>query len=351
MAQRFDAGRLRLEGIASPIAEGVAFNTRLRSSTGFWTSDSGLLVYRTGEFAATGTLTWFDRQGKQVGKLGNPEAYGELAISPDGSRVVAFRRDDLGENLWLIDIDRGVSGRLTTGVGNHSWPVWSPDGKQILFGSNSDFGSNRDGRYHLYRKSAGVSGQDELLFQDDTNKVPSDWSRDGRFVLYTNRTRGVESIWVLPIAEGERKPRKYLASQFLDRNGVFSPDSRWVAYESEISGRAEIYVSPFPDAGAAPAVLVSKDGGSFPRWRRDGKELFYLSPDTKMMAVDVIVGPSFKVSAPKALFDVPDFTYGSDVARTWDVSADGQRFLVDATEQHAVPPLTVVTNWQAKLKK
>jgi Tol biopolymer transport system component len=352
MAQPFAAGSLRLEGSASPLAEGVAFNVRARnSSAGFWTSDAGLLAYRVGELARTGTLIWFDRQGKRIGKLGSAEGYAELVLSPDGSRVVAWRGDDLGQNLWLMDIDRVVSARLTTDAANHSWPVWSPDGKQILYSSNRDDGSNRDGRYNLYRKSAGVSGQDELFFKDETNKVPSDWSRDGRFVLYTNRTTGLESIWVLPMAEGERKPREYLATQSMDRNGVFSPDGHWVAYESEISGRAEIYVSPFPDAASAPAVLVSKDGGSFPRWRRDGKELFYLSPDTKMMVVDVISTPSFKVSAPKTLFDLREFTYGSDVARTWDVSADGQRFLVNATEKQSVRPLTVVTNWHEKLKK
>jgi Tol biopolymer transport system component len=352
MAQPFDARSSRLEGSASPLAEGVALNVRAHyASTGFWSSDAGLLAYRAGELAQAGTLTWFDRRGNPMGRLGNAEGYGELALSPDGSRVVAFRGDDLGENLWLIDIDRVVSARLTTDAANHSWPVWSPDGKQILYGSNRDDGSNRDGRYNLYRKSAGVSTQDELFFKDETNKVPSDWSRDGRFALYTNRTTGVESIWVLPVAEGERKPRKYLTTQFMNRNGMFSPDGRWVAYESEISGRAEIYVSPFPDAASAPAVLVSRDGGSFPRWRRDGKELFFLSPDTRMMAVSVVTGPLFQVSAPKTLFDLPEFTYGSDVARTWDVTADGQRFLVNGTPKQSVPPLTVVTDWQAKWKK
>jgi len=346
MAQPFDPGSLRLRGDASPLAEGLAFNPGAASSSAFWTSDAGLLAYRAGG-SDSSALTWFDRQGRRTGTVGDPAAYGELALSPDGSRVVAFRRDNLGENLWLIDVARGASARLTTDPANHSWPVWSADGKQILFGSNRSGGSQFD----LYRKPAGVSGEEELLLKDESWKVPSDWSRDGRFALFTSRTTDGEDIWVLPMGEGDRKPRKYLATRFRERNGVFSADGRWVAYESEISGRAEIYVSPFPDPGAAPAVLVSTGGGSFPRWRRDGRELYYLSPDTKIMAVEVIPGPSFKVSAPKVLFDVPDFTFASDVARSWDVNADGQHFLVNATGRRGVLPLTVVTNWQAKLKK
>ena len=344
LAQPFDAGALRLEGAPAIFADELS-SSRLSILATFWISNVGLLVYRAGGSDAPSSLTWVDRQGKRIGTLGDPAAYGELALSPDGSRVAAFRRDSIGENLWLTDVARGVSSRLTTGRANHSWPVWSADGKQILFGSN------RDGAFNLYRKSAGVPGDEELVLKDESNKIPSDWSRDGRFVLFTTRNRDREQIWVLPMGKGDRKPRKYLATESRDRNGVFSPDGRWVAYESEMSGRAEIYVSPFPDAGSALAVLVSKDGGSFPRWRRDGRELYYLSPDAKMMAVEISPGPPFQVSAPKALFDLLDFTYTSDVARSWDVSADGQRFLENATEQHSVAPLTVVTNWQARLKR
>jgi serine/threonine protein kinase/Tol biopolymer transport system component len=345
MVQPFDAAKLQLRGDAVPVAEHVGTTGSIGI---FSVSETGVLAYRSQTGLAGSTLMWFDRQGRRLGAIGNPENYQELTLSPDGSRVVVFRSDNIGEDLWLIDVARGSSARLTTDPANESYPVWSPDGKQIAFASNR--GGNM---FNLYRKTAGVSGEEELLLTDENSKAPSDWSRDGSFVLYTTRNQNDEDIWVLPMSEGDRKPRKYLGTQFRERNGVFSPDGRWVAYESEVSGRGEIYASSFPDAGAAPAVLVSTAGGRLSRWRADGRELYYVSPDSKMMAVDVVPGSSFKASLPKPLFDLPAVTTNDPFAWTWAVTPDGKRFLVEiATDRsNTQAPITVVLNWEADVKK
>ena len=159
-------------------------------------------------------------------------------------------------------------------------------------------------------------------------------------------------LWVLPMGEGERKPVQYLTTGFRLRHGSFSPDGRWVMYASNVSGREEIYVSPFPDASVAPAVLVSTEGGTYPRWQRDGRAIYYLSPDSKLMEVEVLRGPSFKVGIPKPLFEVRVRTYPDAAGWLWDITPDGQRFLFNiATDQRINAPLTVITNWQSRLKK
>jgi len=342
MAQPFDVNAMKLLGEPLPIAESVG----AAGSAGFFSaSPSGALAYRP-TTGVTSILSWFDRQGKPIGTLGGPEAYSELAISPDGSQVAAFRRDRVGEDLWLIDVKRASSARLTTDKANESYPVWSPDGIQIVFGSNRN-GTNV---FDLYRKSAGVSGQEELFLKDDGRKLPLDWSRDGRFLLYLYERQGQKSaLWYLPIQEKEPKPVKYLATQFNESNARFSPDGRWVVYASDISSRSEVYVSSFPDATAAPAVLVSTEGGRLPRWRRDGKALYYLSLDSKLTEVEVTPGSPFKVGVPKALFEAPVVQFNDPAGWPWDVT-DDQRFLFN-TKQQSSPPVTVVINWQASLKK
>ena len=159
-------------------------------------------------------------------------------------------------------------------------------------------------------------------------------------------------LWVLPMGEGERKPVQYLTTGFRLRHGSFSPDGRWVMYASNVSGREEIYVSPFPDASLAPPVMVSIEGGRYPRWRRDGKAVYYLSPDSKLVEVEVLQGPSFKVGIPKPLFEARALNSPDAAGWTWDISKDGQRFLFNIqTIQPTNSPLTVITKWQSKLKK
>jgi Tol biopolymer transport system component len=262
---------------------------------------------------------------------------------------VVFRRDSIGEDLWIIELARGSSTRLTTDPANESYPVWSPDGKQIAYSSSR--ASN--GAFDLYKKPAGASGEEDVVLKDEAHKQPSDWSHDGRFLMYVAQAKdGSADLWVLPMGEGERKPVKYLATQFNELDGQFSPDGRWVAYVSDVSKRSEVYVSPFPDAAASPTVLASTAGGTLPRWRRDGKGLYYLAPDRKLMEVEVTLGASIKVGVPKLLFQAPALGVNDPFGWSWDVTADGQRFLLNTTaDQQGIAPLTILTNWQARLKK
>jgi serine/threonine protein kinase len=350
LAQPFDAGKLKLAGDAVPVADSVMTLTGT-PRTAFWMSDAGILAYRTGSrTAANRVLTWVDRQGKQLNKIGEPQGYGELALSPDGSQVAAFRRDNIGENLWIIDLKRGSSSRLTTDKGNQSYPVWSPDGKQIAFSSNGADSSV----FNLYVKAAGVTGQETLLLKSERHKAPLDWSRDGRFLLYsTFLDKNPSDLWVLSLGPGDHTPVKYLATSFNETGARFSPDARWVVYVSNVSSRSEVYVSPFPDAAVAPAVLISTGGGSLPRWRPDGKAIYYLSPDSKLMEVEVTPGSPFKAGVPKVLLDAQGVGGGDQNGWGWDVTPDGQRFLFNrgTDQQGQTPPLTVVTNWQSSLKK
>jgi serine/threonine protein kinase len=348
VVQPFDAGKLKLEGDPTPVVEGVVSPGAAPVRAAFWGSDAGVLAYRTSAGGQSGALTWFDRRGNAHGVVGKPEAYEELALSSDGSQIATLRKDNIGSNLWLLDVARGSSSRLTTNPVGLSYPVWSPNGTQIAFGCST--GTSGLG---LCLKAAGLLGAGEMPLKNGEQGNPLDWSRDGRFLLFA-RSQGPTQVnlWVLPMGEGERKPVKYLATGFRLRHGSFSPDGRWVMYASNVSGREEIYVSPFPDASAAPTVLVSTEGGASPHWRRDGKAVYYLSPDSKLVEVEVLPGSSFRVGIPKPLFEVRVRTYPDAAGWLWDITPDGQRFLFNiATDQRINAPLTVITNWQSRLKK
>ena len=350
MAQAFDARKLEMAGDAVPIAEGLPDAGRPQFSV----SSTGVLVYRTGGAGpSTNQLTWFDRAGKNLGTVGEPGQYNTLAISPDGTRV-AFDRyapQSAGRagDIWLHEFSRGISTQLTFDPGFDGQPAWSPDGSHILFTSN------RDGPLNLYQKVASGAGNEEALLKSNEAKPSYDWSPDGRFLLYGVQGQKVE-VWVLPRTGDDRKPMRYLQTESNVIQARFSPDSRWVAYTSDESGKREVYVSPFP---AAPGVkwMVSKGGGDQPRWRRrDGKELFYISPDRKMMAVEVSTASgAVQAGIPKALFPAPIFGGATLDTTRYDVTADGQKFLINslATETNSAQssPITVVLNWQAGLKK
>jgi Tol biopolymer transport system component len=355
VAQRFDARALRLDGDPVPVVDNVALYRKGIALVS--ASDTGVLAYLAGAGTpmglASSTLTWLDRTGHAAGTVGDREAYGELALSPDGSRVAVFRGD--GENLWFIDVARGARARLTTDPGNQSYPVWSPDGTHIVFGFSPDGMTAFD----LYRKSAGVSGQAAVLLKNEAMKVPLDWSRDGRYLLYGQQPAagtGDWDLWVLPM-EADGKPMTYLATPFVEANATFSPDGRWVAYQSNQSTRFEIYVSPFPDATVAPAALVSTAGGTFPRWARDGRALYYVSADDELMEVPVTPDATFTAGTPVRLFKLPPLqrlTDGGLGGRPWDVTANGQRFLVNAApsqQETARVPIVVDTDWRAKLPR
>ncbi len=312
MAVPFDPRQLALAGEPIPIAEQV---------TSFSASPTGVLVYWAGSTVVNGPsrgnipglLTWFDRTGKVLGTIGDPGLYRTLAISPDGKRVAFERADPQNfphHDIWLYDSARGVSTRFTFDSGWDGNPVWSPDGTHIAFG-----GEKPDtGIFNLYQKPSNLAGEEELLFKSEAQKIPSSWSPDGGFLLFFNPV-GTSHVWVLPLGgtSASRKPFPLEQSDFAQAAGRFSPDGRWIAYHSNESGKDEIYVRPF-DASAAsgspPAAgtavtgkwMVSKDGGTVPLWRGDGKEMFYLAPNGVAMAVDVNTSGVFQAGIPEASF-------------------------------------------------
>ncbi len=342
MTQAFDNRKLEPFGDPVLLVERVG---SFRLGANFSVSESGVLAYR-GTAALSG-LTWFDRQGKSIGSGGEPGAYTDLSLSPDGNRAAVTRTDATGQGLWLFEFARGISTRFTFDTAPDMAPVWSPDGTRIAFRAS------RDGLIGFFEKASNGAGQEVMLLPPGEPKVPNDWSHDGRFLLYSQQASKTKSdLWVMPLA-GARTPVPFLQTEFNQRQGQFSPDSHWVAYVSNESGRPEIYVRPFPTpAGGGSKSRVSSGGADQPRWRRSGKELFYMSLDGKVMAVDVNTGSSFSAGNPKELFRAPIFS-GDDIAQDvfrWDVSADGERFLIDTAAQSS-EPITVVLNWTADSKK
>jgi serine/threonine protein kinase/Tol biopolymer transport system component len=361
MAQPFDATRLKLTGHAVQLADQVSADL---FGGLFSASNTGLLAY-TVNGGNNRRLTWYDRSGKILEHVGEPAVRDELAISPDGTRIAEGRTENLQSwSVWMLDLARGASTRLTfeSGGGN---AVWSPDGSQIIYAPGG--GQSKD----LYLKPASGAEQGQLLLHSDETKWPQDWSRDGRFFLYAQLANARKTdLWVLPLMDGkmmgdrktmmdgqvtgDRKPVPYLVTPFSRIQAQFSPDGRWVVYASNESGAGEVYVQPFPSAAGGKWV-VSNGGGSQPRWSRDGKELFYFTPNETLMAVDVTTtGGAVKLGIPKALFRAPVLggTGGAiNLSWRWDISPDGKRFLINtALDDAASAPLTVLLNWPAALR-
>jgi len=293
-------------------------------------------------------LTWLDRSGKSIGTVGGPDDAGltNVELSPDGKQVAVQRFVNGNWDIWLIDAVRGVPTRFTFDPAVDQRPIWSPDGRRVAFDSN------RKGVYDLYLKLSSGAGADELLLESDQTKGSADWSPDGRFLLYRSSDPQTGSdLWILPVS-GDRKPLPFLKTSFDERNGQFSPDGKWIAYQSNESGRSEIYVQPFPGPGRK--FQISTNGGEQPRWNKNGKEIFYVSLDSMMMAAPVKLSPdgqSLEPRTPAALFPVR--IAGGPLPGTYKqqyaVSADGQRFLVDlAVDEGAASPITIIYNWKPK---
>ena len=341
MAQAFDPGRLEVRGEPMVVADAISSNLGYYDLASFTASSNGVIVYDS-SFLST-RLQWLDRAGKLLSTFGEPGRYDFPRIAPDGKRI-AFAMYDAGTNknqIWVGDVGRGTQMRLTAGPGENLTPIWSPDGERVAFAS--------DGRHQddLIVRGTSGGGGDEALSDEPGQKVPFDWSRDGRYVLYFDRpATGVRNprLSVLPLF-GDRKPFVFYPTttdgQFV---ASFSPDGRWVAFSNAESGRTEVYAASFPDAKRK--VQISVAGGDSPRWRSDGREVIYLGPGRILMAVAVDAGADLKLGEPRSLFELPGG------AERWDVSPDGQRFLVNApvVESNAVP-LSLVVNWTARLKR
>ncbi|NOT26566.1 MAG: serine/threonine-protein kinase [Acidobacteria bacterium] len=348
VAQQFDAARMVLTGEPMTLANGVPVSDYSRS----WVSVSaaGMVAYRTGE-ASQRQLRWFDRSGAARGTVGDPDAtLWHPIISPDGHRVVVVRTVQGNLDLWLRDGPR--SSRLTFSPQEDRFPVWSPDGARVVFRSI------RTGQGDLYQKLINGAGTEERILASDQLKTPASWSADGRYLMYMSQDPETGTdLWVLPM-EGERAPTVFLKTLFREAYGAFSPDGRWVAYQSDESGRPEVYVRPFDSSDAVPADSgassgrwqVSTAGGILPRWRHDGKELYYLNPEGAMMAAPVTVtGSTFEPGAPMTLFPTRIYGGGADVqqGRQYDVAPDG-RFLINTVPDVAAAPITLLQNWRPR---
>jgi Tol biopolymer transport system component len=336
MAQRLDLDRLVLTGEPRPVAEQVELNGP--ASASFSVSDAGLLAYQPAAVRGS-QLIWLERDGRQLGTVGDAAQYGDLELSPDGRQAAVSVLDSATNtrDLWVFDVARGVRTRFTFNPGDEVLPLWSADGTRVFFTSN------RSGHFDLYQKLASGIGTEELVFGDGANKYPTSLSPDGRSLLYWTFDAEGTNLWVLPLT-GVPKPALFLGSPV--GPGKLSPNGRFVAYASAESGRSEIYVVPFPVASRK--WQISGAGGNLPRWRRDGKEIFYAASDNRVMAVAVDGDrPALEVGPARPLFEARPVGLRS----FFDVSADGRRFLVNSLRGESLSSsITILQNWNAALK-
>jgi Tol biopolymer transport system component/predicted Ser/Thr protein kinase len=346
-AQEFDSSTLKPSGEPRLVADSVAMS-RPAGQMNVAVSATGLLLY--GASNSSSQFTWLDRAGKSLALVGEPGEYDTFRLSLDGRRAAASRARPNGRDLWLLEMERGLSSRLTPNSSGNTlhnlYPVWSPDGRTILYTAG--------GSVNLFRRESSGVGSEQRLTRSPNYQFATDWSHDGRFVLYHEVDPGTQrDLWVLPVTPEGRptdKPIPYLHTPYNEWLGRFSSEAspRWVAYQSDESGRNEVYIQSFPEPHGA--TRISTGGGRYPEWSASGRELFYVSPDFRLMAVSLkLTADSVLPSAPRELFSLPvdDIGYSP-----YEVAPDGQRFMVRATaEKAAAQPLTVIVNWPALLKK
>jgi eukaryotic-like serine/threonine-protein kinase len=346
MAQPFDAERLELTGEPSVIADGV-WVAAPAGQASFSVSHSGVLAYVNASLFNI-QLTWLDRTGRQIAAIGQPDRWAITPqVSPDGKHIAIPRGPFGSRHIWVVDTSDGTASRITFGSIFDDVPMWSRDGNQILFTSG-----RADGGIRLYVKSVSGTGSEELLFESPSSVAVQDWSSDGRFLVYAARGQQSPSdLWLLPLS-GNRRPSPFLQTPFIKTQAQVSPDGRWIAYASNESGADEVYVQSFPTPGNKRQA--STNGGVQPRWRKDGRELFYLASDQRLMAVRVKLDSTFEADAPVPLFRtrlIPQGSQSLGLPTAYDVSPDGQRFVVTIPPEDLGPPITVVLNWVGALKR
>jgi len=345
LAQPFNLSTLKLSGDPFPIAERVE-NLVTPGAVTFSVSDSGALAYGVGLGGQTGLeVVAVDRQGKTIGTVGPPGNYRGVDLSPDGTRLATHRHDGAGGDIWVTDLSRGTTTRVTFDpTTENAAPVWSPDGRHLAFGTS------RNGKFSVAQKDVD-SGTEEVLVEHDPQRPihPTAWSPDGtRIVSYTTAQRADLNVTVL----AERKATPLLHAPYLEVFGQISPDGKWLAYASDETGRMELYVQSFPALGTKQQVSTA--GGSFPRWRRDGRELFFMDRQAlgSIMAVDVASeNRALRIGTPRRLFESGYVALGHSAPfHSYAVSPDGQRFYIPrptggATEEVTQAPIVVVHNW------
>ena len=345
MAVPFDAASRQITGDPFPLTERVA-NEGSRYAS-FSASEAGVLVYASGVLRPTTRLTWMDRTGRELGTIGDSVVHLNIALSSDERRVAVTLVSGAPENrdIWIVDVQRGTPSRFTFDAGLDDSPVWSPDDLILAFqGSRGAFPQL------LQKRLDGAGNEEPLLTAASAGGAafPMDWSPDGRYLAYLRRGAGnAPGIWALPLF-GDRKPFPLMQTSTESFGVVISPDGRWFAYQSSDGGQSQVFVRAFPPTG--DPFQVSKDGGTQPIWSRDGKELFFLSPDSKLMAAAVSTRGQFQAGAVTPLFTVAVPPSTSPGGRQYAVTKDG-RFLVNLSQQVAAIPLTVVVNWSEALQK
>ena len=349
MAQAFDTTTLRLASEAVPLAEPVAIRPQFARGV-FSTSDTGTVMYGTSRHQVT-QLVWLDRAGRAVGTATSPGRYERAALSPDETTVAVEVIDRHIEtpDIWLVDTSRGVMSRFTSEPSAERMPLWSPDGTRLVFSSP------RDGRPPTLFEKATNGASETLLFGSDVILQPTDWSRDGRLIVYGRRDSKKQwDVWAVPAnADGpDREPVLYRQTPFNEHHGHLSPDGSWMAYASDESGRWEVYVGEFPGGGARRQVSAA--GGVEPRWRADGRELFYVAPNGTLMAVTLQLNrQSVLPAAPRPLFTARFGEFGAEIFRpVYAPSHNGQKFLVNlVVEETASSPVTMILNWPAVMPR
>jgi serine/threonine protein kinase len=356
MAQAFTPGRMELSGEPQPIAEHIAVNgASIRAM--FSASETGTLVYQSGEALTGWDLVWWGREGKQMETVAQASRYIGPSLSPDGTRfaVTIFVGNQGIADIWVIDPVRATRTRLTFTSGittnaNLGGVTWTPDSKTIFYTTVSK------GVFQIYAKASDGSSSERLVMESaDATAYPSTVSPDGRYLVYVtrlNQNQTGDHIWALPLSgdakSGGGKPFPMVQDAFDERAPTVSPDGKWLAYQSNESGRPEIYITAFPGGGAK--WQVTSNGGTTPKWRRDGKELFFLDPQDNIVAVDVNTpGNAVKLGAPHTLFQAVGIQrdFGP-----YDVTADGRKFLINSGNlKEGTEPVTLVQNWPAELKK
>jgi len=347
LARPFDTDRLEFTGEPFSLSDKVGGDLLNVNHYTFSVSDNGVLVFDPSLTRQRRQYRWVDRRGQQINSLDVATGIGSFRLSPDEKRFIDAPIDPRTSthDLWLYDISGGNAQRFTNDPANDIYPIWSPDGSSVVWGSTrGDIVAN------LYQKSASLAGQETLLWKSDYTKFPTDWSSDGRFIIYSQRdSKAKWDVWVLPEpGSGKEKPFPVVQTEANEVAGTLSPDGRWLAYASDESGRNEVWVQSFPNGSGKRQLTNGEANG--PRWRRDGRELFYYTGEGKLMAAPVSNGESLDVGAAVSLFE---FRAGTPRGiPPYAVTRDGQRFLINAvveTEPNA--PLTVVVNWAAGVKK